>query len=122
MKTLAAGSTLVVLLCGPALADQVTKLVTPVDVGLVVANGGAPRHYAVKLVDDSCGSAQSKVSGKSDDTIKVCVKDGAQLRVELDWYMRDGAKEIHNSSTILAKRGGTFALESDGAKLTVTVN
>lgn len=121
VKTLLSTSTVVFLLCGPALADPAPRVPAGIDLGLVVVSGNQTRHYALALVDDDCGSISRKELGKSEDSIRVCAHDGAQLRLDIDWLTRDGDREVHAKSTVVAKRGASFDLDGNGAKLSVRV-
>lgn len=121
LKTLVSTSALLFLLCGPALADPTRGPTTAFDLGFVVSTGAQARYYAIKLVDDTCGSVMHKDSGKTEDTIDVCVRAGSQVKLEIDWSTRDGQRELRNRSTVIAKRGASFDLQGGGAKLGVTV-
>jgi hypothetical protein len=110
-------STLLALLCGPALADSKT-----LDLGFTLGAGNDARHYAMKLVSDACGSIAAKAPDTQDD-IHVCAHpDGpSDFKLEVDWSTRRGDHELHNRSTAIASRGHSFDLDGGTAKLTVSL-
>lgn len=116
MTKLLTSSVLLALLCGPALADSKT---TQID--LAVQGGASPRKYALRIVEDSCSSVESK-SPVSRDKVRVCMKPSANdLRLEIEWETHEGTRDLRQQSTIVASRGQSWDLTADGMKLSGTV-
>ncbi len=116
MKTMLLATSLVALLCAPALADQKTM-----QLGFKLVSGTDARTYALKLVDGACGNIEASTRD-THDKIKVCVspEGGNDTRLEIDWETRAGDHQLRNRSTVIAARGQTFELDGGTAKLVVT--
>ena len=111
-------SSLVVLtmLCGPALADPATA-----QLKIAVTSNNTVRSYDLALVEHTCGEVRHE-QGTSRDEIKTCMKpDGAKLRLEVEWYLREGDRMLHTSATMLTDHNGKLELHNDDAKLVVNV-
>jgi len=47
--------------------------------------------------------------------------DGAKIRLEVEWNLRDGARQLHTTFTTLTDHNGKIELRNDDAKLVVAV-
>jgi hypothetical protein len=119
IKQLVLSSLFATMFVGPALADTPrAPSPTMLQIGLKLDSG---RHYAMKLIDDHCGRVTSKAT-TVEDNIKICAHDdGTQVRLDVDWWTRDGNQEVRNDSVGVVAHGSSFDLDGGTAKLTVSL-
>ena len=116
MKKTLAVSSLLAILCAPALADTKT-----LQLDFTLTSGAAPRHYAIYVTGKECGSVENKTRDQ-EDQIKVCVfPDADRQRLLLEWRTREGDHELTNHSVLVASRGQRFDVDTGTAKLTVAL-
>ena len=113
---LASSFVLVTMLCGPALADTASA-----QLKLSVTSHKTVRNYDMALVEHTCGEVKHEEDQQRDE-IKTCMKiDGAKIRLEVEWNLRDGARQLHTTFTTLTDHNGKIELRNDDAKLVVAV-
>jgi hypothetical protein len=102
-KTLIAAS-LLVLLCGPALAD----VNHTVDITLTT---NPKQTYSFLVVDNSCADMEVKIP-KHEAFFKICAKaaDKGNVQLELERRTRDDATEITNHAVVTTAPKGSFTL------------
>ncbi len=134
LKTLAAASTLVFLLCAPAIAQPAPSpapspsparptvvAAPPMKVELTVKVGTEKRIHQVVLSDESCGAVHAKARDFEDE-IRVCsVTSRSGTRVEASWKVREKATEYHVTYTAAVARGGTVDAFAHGAMFTLAM-
>jgi hypothetical protein len=113
MTKIALTSTLLALLCGPALADSPTYRIE-----LVFAATQA--HHTLYVTDHGCGELLQK-SAQRDSLLKICASttDDKRVRLAVERRVRDNADEQSSQVTLIATSGTTF--EVLDARLTVKV-
>lgn len=136
MKLLLVAGSILFLLCGPAAfaapAPAPTTPTTPtpptppptptppVHVELTVSDGATTRTHELVLPEEGCGSVREKATNR-DDKIRIClVRLAGRPKVDIQWYLRVGAKEYETTSITDFARGARFELGRRGAaQLTV---
>ena len=91
-------STVLTLLCAPALADDPTMY--RIDFSL---SADGPTHKDVLFVSDhSCGEMQTKTS-QHESKLRICVKplDSKKTQLEIERKIRDGADEKRAFATVV---------------------
>lgn len=104
MKTVITTASLLVLLCGPALAE------TSYSVGITLTTN-PQQKYELLVVDNTCADMQVKAP-KHEAFFRVCAKpaDQGKVRIELERKTRDGDDEISNHATVTTTPKGSFSL------------
>lgn len=129
-KTLVSSALCLALLCAPALAAPPAAPSPPappatalqnVRLKLAVSSGKDVRSYSLDLIDRVCGDVENKSSTLHDE-IRACMHaDGAAMRLDLEWNLRDHDRELKNKSTVIARPGDQVELYNAGARLTVAI-
>jgi hypothetical protein len=121
MKTLAASACLLLLVCGPALADPAAPA-RPDSLKIHFAQRDAATTRAFDVIvspDRPCATASEKNPDHQIE-LKACVSSDAHLDVE--WFTRSSAGEYRSTSSLAVTRGATAELgTSSGPRLGVTV-
>lgn len=142
MKLFAASAFVLLVLCGPALADTPRHAApaSPVppapptspapsippappaslNIRFVVHTGAATRtHDVIVAGDRRCASVSEKVPDYQDD-ITVCTSEDSHL--DIDWTTRASSSEYRSKASVVLAHGGTAELGSgNGPRLGVTI-
>jgi hypothetical protein len=121
MKTLAASGFVLLILCGPALADPASPARSgSVKVHFALRDAASSRAFDVIVSPDHpCATADEKNPDHHIE-LKACVTNDAHLDVE--WSTRSSSGEYRSTSSLPLVRGMTSDLgTTNGPRLGVTV-
>jgi len=142
MKLFAASAFVLLVLCGPALADTprhappapLLPAVSPaspaasippappasLNIRFVVHAGATTRtHDVIVAGDHRCASVSEKVPDHQDE-INVCTSDDSHL--DIDWVTRASSSEYRSKASVVLAHGATAELGSgNGPRLGVTI-
>lgn len=118
MKKLAASAYVLLVLCGPALADA--PRADWFKLRLALRDGAATRAFDLSVAPDGpCATVHEKTADRELD-VKAC--GGRAGHLDLDWDLRGARGELRGTSSIRLVHGATAELgTAEGPRLTVTV-
>jgi hypothetical protein len=118
MKKLAVSAYVLLVLCGPALADA--PRADSFKVKLALREGAALRAFEVSVVSDApCATVHDRTTDREID-IEACGSRAGQL--DVDWFTRSPRGELRSTSSLALAHGATAELgPAEGPRFTVTV-
>ena len=121
MKTLAASGFVLLVLCGPALADSAAPArPDSLQVHFALHDAGTARIFDVIVSPDHPCATARETHPDHQIELKACVSYDAHLDVE--WSMRSASREYRSTSSLVLAHGATAELGTvNGPRLGVSV-
>jgi hypothetical protein len=121
MRTFAASAFVLLVLCGPALADSASPVrLDSLQVHFTLHDAGSARSFDVIVSPDHPCATASEKSPDHQIELKACVSHDAHLDVE--WFTRSSSSEYRSTSSLLLVHGATAELgTTNGPRLGVSV-